>query len=143
MASRRVSTPTRSLDGKRYYASRMESHVCEAARDLHPGPWPVPHKCRVPYQLIYVPDLILPNGIVVEVKGAFPPEDRRKMLAVRAMWPTMDVRMVFGDPWRRCGRQVSPQQWCDRHGVTWAAQSVPREWIEEPPAAFDPTQFIT
>ena len=39
---------------------------------------------NIPYTLdhIYIPDFILPNGILVECKGYFKSDDRKKHLAV-------------------------------------------------------------
>jgi hypothetical protein len=33
---------------------------------------------------VYTPDFIMPNGVILEAKGYFKPEDRRKMLAVKS-----------------------------------------------------------
>ena len=43
----------------------------------------------------YKPDFVLPNGVIVETKGFFPPDQRRKMLCVKAQHPDLDIRMCF------------------------------------------------
>ena len=50
----------------------------------------------LPYRIeaIYTPDFILPS-CMVETKGLFSPEDRRKMLAVKACHPDADIRLCF------------------------------------------------
>ena len=43
----------------------------------------------------YTPDIILDNGIIIEVKGRFMAADRRKHLEVKKQHPTLDIRFVF------------------------------------------------
>jgi len=55
---------------------------------------------KVPYvlQCNYTPDFLLPNGIYLETKGHLTEEDRRKMKAVKAANPDLDIRFVFQPP---------------------------------------------
>ena len=69
----------------------------------------------------YTPDFCLPNGVVVETKGHFPPEDRRKMLAVKAQHPELDIRLCFQNADVRLSRApkaLTYWQWAERHGFT-------------------------
>ena len=43
----------------------------------------------------YTPDFILPNGIIIETKGMFTTDDRRKHLAIKRQHPKLDIRFVF------------------------------------------------
>ena len=133
---RRGGRPTKGQCGQ-LYASKFEAAVCEAALDFATAAeWdktPPASQTRISYQLHYVPDLILPNGVVIEIKGHFPPEDRRKMLAVIRSNPQLDVRMVFQDPYRS-PRGLCPGEWCDRHGIRWADRAIPRQWFTDPPS---------
>ena len=56
---------------------------------------------KIKWQLIesktYTPDFILPNGIIIESKGRFVPEDRKKHLKVREQNPDLDIRFVFSN----------------------------------------------
>ena len=45
----------------------------------------------------YTPDIVLPNGIILECKGWFPLKDRQKMIFVRSSNPTLDIRFIFMD----------------------------------------------
>lgn len=54
-----------------------------------------PKKLVYTLHKFYIPDIELPNKILLECKGEFNKEDRDKMLAVRAMNPKLDIRMVF------------------------------------------------
>ena len=52
-------------------------------------------------QHLYTPDFVLPNGVVLETKGYWRPEDRRKVRQVIAENPDLDLRMVFQDPYKK------------------------------------------
>ncbi len=43
----------------------------------------------------YTPDFRLPNGVVIETKGYFDAEDRKRHLLVRKSHPGLDIRFVF------------------------------------------------
>lgn len=79
----------------------------------------------------YTPDIMLPNGIVVELKGYFPSEDRAKMKAVIQQYPDIDIRMVFQNSSKTITKTSKTTYgiWCDKNGITWAEGSIPLEWI--------------
>lgn len=82
----------------------------------------------------YVPDVVLPNGIVIEIKGWFTSQDRAKLLAVKAAFPALDLRLVLASPRQKLSRESNTTQagWCDRHDFAWADNDVPSDWLEEP-----------
>lgn len=82
----------------------------------------------------YLPDFILPNGILLEVKGWFTPADRAKLKAVVAEHPDLDIRLVLDTPhqWTTKKKTMTNAQWCEKNGFPWAAKEVPQEWIDEP-----------
>lgn len=45
----------------------------------------------------YLPDFILPNGIIIETKGHFESKDRAKHLLIKEQHPNLDVRFIFSD----------------------------------------------
>jgi hypothetical protein len=81
----------------------------------------------------YIPDIILPNGIIIELKGRFTPKDRKKMLLVIEQYPSLDIRMVFMRPNNKLNKhsRTTYAQWCDKHNVKWANKYIPIEWIQE------------
>lgn len=88
----------------------------------------------LPYTLdfIYKPDFILPNGVIVETKGVFPPEDRRKMLAIKAQHPHLDVRICFQNAdvkLSKAPRSLCYWQWAERHGFLWCEGHIPTTWF--------------
>ncbi len=81
----------------------------------------------------YLPDFILPNGIIIEAKGRFKPEDRKKHLLIKEQHPELDIRFVFSNPNDkiRKGSKTSYSDWCDKNGFRYAKGSIPKEWINE------------
>jgi len=89
---------------------------------------------RVPYeiQFNYTPDFILPSGVMLETKGYWDPEDRRKILAVKKCNPTLDLRMVFQTPYNKISKKskTTYAMWCDRHNIPWCEfHSIPIDWL--------------
>ena len=82
----------------------------------------------------YTPDFILPNGVVIETKGYFAPEDRTKHLLIKAQHPNLELRFVFQRPRTRLypGSKSTYASWCEQHGFLWAYKTIPQEWLDEP-----------
>jgi len=92
-------------------------------------PYPVPIQSKH-----YTPDYVLPNGIVIESKGRFTPEDRKKHIYIRDEYgPLLDLRFVFNNPRGklRKGSKTSYADWCEKNGFKFAAKEIPTEWMEE------------
>lgn len=102
----------------------------------------VPHTYE-PFKLAYVieaaytPDIELANGLIVECKGYFDYEARRKMLAVKRSNPQLDIRMLFvRDNAIRKGSDYRYSDWCRANGFPWhVGESVPDEWVKATPPA--------
>ena len=79
----------------------------------------------------YCPDFILPSGVIVETKGHFKPEDRRKMVAVKAQHPDLDIRLCFQNANEKITRKKNSMryyEWCDRNGFKWCHKQIPPDW---------------
>ena len=120
---------------KNRYRSKYEEDVCSKLRKS---------KVNFDYETInlyyqiteqrkYIPDIILSNGIVIELKGRFTAKDRKKMLLVIKQYPDLDIRMVFMRPNNKLnkGSRTTYAQWCDKNNIKWANKYVPDEWIRE------------
>lgn len=82
----------------------------------------------------YTPDFILPNGIVIETKGYFVPEDRNKHAWVKAQHPDLDIRFVFSrsaTPLYK-GSSSTYASWCEKEGFKYADKLIPQAWLTEP-----------
>lgn len=82
----------------------------------------------------YTPDFILPNGIIVETKGLFDSDDRKKHELIRKQHPALDIRFVFSrsaSPIRK-GSKTTYGSWCSKLAIPFADKSIPQVWIDEP-----------
>jgi hypothetical protein len=88
---------------------------------------------EVSEQRKYTPDVVLPNGIILELKGRFTSNDRKKMLLVISQHPGLDIRMVFQRHTNKLfkGSKTTYSEWCDKHNIKWADKTIPLEWIKE------------
>lgn len=114
------------------YRSGLEEKVSELLNNL--GVIYEYESEKVPYilQCSYTPDFCLVNGVYLETKGLFTPEDRRKILAVKKDNPDMDLRMVFQAPFNKISKKskTTYAAWCDKHDIKWCAfHSIPIEWL--------------
>jgi hypothetical protein len=113
------------------YRSKYEAEV---ARLLTESGVPVLYETkRVPYEMprVYIPDFILPSGVMVEAKGYFPSADRTKLVAVRDSNPDLDIRLLFQKASNklRKGSPTSYGQWATRSGFVWAeGPAIPKDW---------------
>lgn len=115
------------------YRSTLEEKLVPAAIAQGAKYEPV----RLPFQpaaRFYIPDLVLPNGIVVEIKGWFRAADRAKMLKVKAAYPELDIRFVLASPDQPIakGSKTLQYEWCAQHGFGWAKNEVPAVWFDDP-----------
>ena len=81
----------------------------------------------------YTIDFTLPNGILVETKGRWVLEDRKKHMLIKDQHPELDIRMVFQNPRGkiRKGSKTTYADFCDKHGIIWAEKTVPEERYAE------------
>jgi hypothetical protein len=81
----------------------------------------------------YTIDFTLPNGILVETKGRWVAEDRKKHLLIKKQHPELDIRIVFmsGKTKIRKGSKTTYGSYCDKHGIPWAEKTIPQEWFSE------------
>jgi len=81
----------------------------------------------------YTPDFILQNGIIIEVKGRFTSDDRRKHVAIKQQHPNLDIRFVFENSRRKLskGAKSTYATWCERNKFLYADRVIPEEWLKE------------
>jgi hypothetical protein len=81
----------------------------------------------------YTPDFQLDNGIIIETKGMFDSEDRRKHLEVKKQHPELDIRFVFSNAKGKLykGSKTSYADWCDKNGFLWAHRVIPESWLKQ------------
>lgn len=82
----------------------------------------------------YTPDFILPNGIIIESKGLFESDDRKKHLYIKEQYPELDIRFVFFSSKSKLykGAKSTYADWCDKYGFRYADKLIPANWLREP-----------
>ena len=81
----------------------------------------------------YTPDFVLANGIIIETKGRFLTDDRRKHKEIKKQYPQLDIRFVFTNCKTRLykGSNTTYADWCDKNGFKYANKEIPQEWLQE------------
>lgn len=81
----------------------------------------------------YTPDIELPNGIIVEIKGRWVAADRQKIAMVKEQHPDLDLRMVFSNSKAKISKasKTTYAMYCDKIGIPYADKHIPIEWINE------------
>lgn len=78
----------------------------------------------------YIPDFITEQGIVVEAKGIFDLDDRKKHLYIKENYPKLEVRFVFQrDMPIRKGSKTLYSDWCKANGFKYAVGRIPKDWF--------------
>jgi hypothetical protein len=79
----------------------------------------------------YTVDFTLDNGILIETKGRWTTEDRKKHLLIKKQHPELDIRIVFqsANTKIRKGSKTTYGDWCDKHGILWANKEIPAGWL--------------
>ena len=82
----------------------------------------------------YLPDFVLDDtGIILEVKGRFTREDRKKHLFLRESNPDADVRFGFTNSRNKIykGSKTSYADWCTKNDFLFCdlKDGIPEEWL--------------
>lgn len=86
---------------------------------------------------VYTPDFRVKTRsgklILIETKGRFLLEDRKKHLLIRAQYPNLDIRLVFQNPNAKLDKRSKTTycMWAEKHGFQWAGKCIPEEWLNE------------
>ena len=118
------------------YRSGLEDKVAEQLRDAEVDA--KYEEYQIPYSIpatnhTYTPDFVLPNGIIVETKGVFEVEDRKKHLLVKSQYPNLDIRFVFSSSKTPIykGSKTTYAAWCNKYGFKYADKWIPDKWLRE------------
>lgn len=81
----------------------------------------------------YTPDIVLENGIIVEIKGRWVTADRQKIGLVKKQYPDLDLRMVFSNSKTKISKtsKTTYADYCDKLGIPYSDKMIPDEWINE------------
>ena len=117
------------------YRSGLEKEVAAFLK-------PIQHKVR--YEVLkiewedlryrtYTPDFVLDNGIIIETKGMFDSEDRRKHTEIQRQHPELDIRFVFSNAKAKLykGAKSRYYEWCEKNSFMWSHRVIPEDWLKE------------
>ena len=120
------------------YRSGLEEKLADQLESA--GIPPVFEQYEVRYEIPasmhrYTPDFLLPNGILIEGKGIFDADDRKKHTLIRQQHPQLDIRFVFTNSRAKLykGSATTYAAWCQKNGFKYADKAIPLEWMKEPP----------
>ena len=113
----------------------MRSHLEEQVADLLDS-MKVPYeyegeKLTYTIEAKYIPDFKV-GDIYLETKSYFPPEQRRKMKAVKAANPDLDIRIIFQSPHNKINKRSKTTYsiWAEKNGYPWCAYyAIPVDWL--------------
>jgi hypothetical protein len=96
--------------------------------------WIEPEKVRK-----YKPDFFVNRKkdgslLVVEAKGRWTADDRKKICCVTEQNPDLDLRMLFerDNTLSKSPNSKHYSEWCDKKGIKWGiGRSIPQEWMDE------------
>lgn len=130
------------MNGKQFKAALK--HGYRSGLELKVKDFLIEHSIPVKYECLkiewedlmyrtYTPDFILPNGIIIETKGRFTADDRRKHISIKKQHPKLDIRFVFESSKRKLskGAKTTYAKWCEKNKFQFCDRVIPEEWIQE------------
>jgi len=130
------------MNGKQFRAAMK--HGYRSGLEIKVKDYLKEHKVKFKYEAIkiewedlmyrtYTPDFVLPNGLIIEVKGLFTASDRRKHVAIKKQHPNLDIRFVFESSKRKLskGAKSTYATWCEKNKLLYADRIVPEDWLKE------------
>lgn len=118
------------------YRSGLEDKVAAQLRDAEIDA--KYEEYQIPYEIPaslhhYTPDFVLPNGIIIETKGVFDVDDRKKHLLIKKQYPKLDIRFVFSSSKTHIykGSKTTYADWCNKYGFKFADKWIPDTWLRE------------
>ena len=114
------------------FRSGLEKQVADLLSELGVSYEYESKKISYVIQHHYTPDFILPNHVVLECKGYWDAQDRRKIKTIKKDNPDIDFRMVFQAPFNTISKKskTTYAQWCDNLGIPWTSfTNIPLDWL--------------
>ena len=114
------------------FRSGLEKQVADLLSELGVSYEYESKKISYVIQHHYTPDFILPNHVVLECKGYWDAQDRRKIKTIKKDNPDIDLRMVFQAPFNTISKKskTTYAQWCDNLGIPWTSfTNIQLDWL--------------
>ena len=114
------------------YRSGLEEQVADLLSELGISYEYESKKISYVIQHHYTPDFILPNHVVLECKGYWDAQDRRKIKTIKKDNPAIDLRMVFQAPYNTISKKsmTTYAKWCENLDIPWTSfHYIPLDWL--------------
>lgn len=107
----------------------LKSHSIDGMYEKHYLEYKIPESIHK-----YTPDFVLPNGIIIETKGVWDAEDRKKHLLIKEQHPELDIRFIFTRSKAPIykGSKTTYASFCEQNNIKYADKKIPEEWLKEP-----------
>jgi hypothetical protein len=136
MATRKLTSERRAHALKAGYRSGLEEEICQQLDAK--GVVYEYEKMKVKYikpasEHQYTPDIVLDNGIILELKGRFLIADRKKHMLIKRQQPQLDIRFVFSNSNQKLakGSRTTYAAWCVKNDFLYADKIIPQDWLNE------------
>ena len=74
------------------------------------------------------------NLMIIETKGEFDQDDRKKHRLIKEQHPDWDIRFLFYNANKKIGKRQNSKtygEWATYYGFKWAHKRIPKEWLRE------------
>jgi len=87
----------------------------------------------------YIADFLLSNGVIIEAKGYFDADDRKKHLLIKEQHPELDIRIIFMNSKTKLNKKspTTYAMWCEKNHIKYADLDVPKSWCKWAASADD------
>jgi len=134
MARKRTHVPTKAVKDAGF-RSKFEFILDSALKELgvdyqYEGPSNTIFYVEPAKVKRYVADFLLSNGVIIEAKGYFDADDRKKHLLIKAQHPELDIRILFMNSKTKINKKspTTYAMWCEKNGFKYADLNVPKTW---------------
>ena len=111
--------------------SRLEENIAEEFDKMGIEYTYERDKLKYVIEAQYIPDFKV-GDVYLEAKGYFPPDQRRKMKAVKKANPDLDIRIIFQNPLNTISKRskTSYAMWAEKNGFPWCTHyAIPTSWL--------------
>ena len=111
--------------------SKLEENIADLLEELDVDYEYESEKLSYVIEAKYIPDFKV-GDIYFETKGYFPPDQRRKMKAVKEATPDLDIRIIFQSPHNKINKRskTTYSMWAEKNGFPWCAYyAIPVDWL--------------
>ena len=114
------------------FRSGLEKQVADLLSELGVSYEYESKKISYVIQHRYTPDFVLPNHVILECKGYWDAQDRRKIKTIKKDNPDIDLRMVFQAPYNTISKKskTTYAKWCENLDIPWTSfHNIPLDWL--------------